>query len=392
MKICVGIDAAKTTHWAVAVDDGGRIVLDRAVENDPEGLDDFVSALRALEGEVTVGLDVVGSFARFLEAVLLAEGFALVHTPGIAVNRAGQGFSGGERKSDPRDARTIAELVRTRDLRPILPDGDTVTAIRLKVGRRRDLTQDQTRRLARLRGLLCGIFPGLERALDVTCKGPLVLLTRYVTPAEIRRAGETRLRAHLRKTQHLHGIDALVDRALRAARTQKISVPGEEPTAELIRDLAAEALDAKTKIARIDRDLEGLLADHPDGALIRSLPGMGAVLTAEFIACVGTIRRFASADALASAAGLAPVQRQSGKRAGWRRAYGGDKALKRVFYQSAFCAVSTKDQLSRAFYDRKRREGKHHTQALIALARRRVTVIWTMLQRREAFDPDKKAA
>lgn len=392
MKICVGIDAAKVTHWAVAIDADGRVVLERAVENDGQAIDRLATDLRGLGAEVVIGLDVVGSFARFLEAVLLAEGFALVHTPGIAVNRAGQGFAGGERKSDPRDARTIAELVRTRDLRPILPDDDTLVALRLKVGRRRELIQDQTRRIARMRGLLCGIHPGLERRLDLTCKGPLALLTRYVTPAEIRRAGKPRLRAYLRKTPHLHGIDALVERALEAARAQKIVVPGEAPTAELIRDLAAEALEARAKIARIERDLEALLADHPDGALIRSLPGMGAVLAAEFIACIGEIRRFGSADALASAAGLAPVQRQSGKRAGWRRAYGGDKALKRVFYQSAFCAVTTGDPLSRTFYDRKRREGKHHTQALIALARRRVTVIWTMLQRREAFDPDRKAA
>ena len=392
MRICVGIDAAKVTHWAVAVDAEGRVVLDRAVENDPDAIDSLVAELRGLGGEAMIGLDVVGSFARFLEAVLLAEGFALVHTPGIAVNRAGQGFSGGERKSDPRDARTIADLVRTRDLRPILPDDDTLVALRLKVGRRRELIQDQTRRITRLRGLLRGIHPGLERTLDLTCKGPLALLSRYVTPAEIRRAGKTRLRAHLMKTPHLHGIDALIDRALEAARAQKIVVPGEAPTADLIRDMAAEALESRAKIVRIDHDLEGLLADHPDGALIRSLPGMGAVLAAEFVACVGDIRRFASADALASAAGLAPVQRQSGKRAGWRRAYGGDKALKRVFYQSAFCAVTTRNPLSKAFYDRKRREGKHHSQALIALARRRVTAIWTMLQRREAFDPDRKAA
>jgi transposase len=198
----------------------------------------------------------------------------------------------------------------------------------------------------------------------MTCKGPLVLLSRFVTPAEIRRAGQARLVAHLRKTPHLHGSEAL----------------------------AARALEARARIDRIDRDLERLLADHPDGALILSLPGMGALLAAEFIARVGDNRRFASADALASAAGLAPVQRQSGKRNGWRRALTGDKTLKWVFYQSAFCAVSTEDPLSRAFYDRKRREGKHHTQALIALARRRVNVIWTMLQRRETFQPNRKAA
>ena len=282
--------------------------------------------------------------------------------------------------------------MRTRPLRPILPNDDTRVALRLKVGRRRDLIEDQTRRLSRLRGLLCGIHPGLERALDVTCKGPLALLSRFVTPAEIRRAGKARILAHLKKTPHLHGTPALADRALEAAAAQTIAMPGEAATAALIRELAAEALEAKAKVARIDGDLEALLADHPDGALIRSLPGMGAVLTAEFLAATGDFRRFGSADALASAAGLAPVQRQSGKRNGWRRAFGGDKALKRVFYQSAFCAVSGKDPLSKAFYDRKRREGKHHTQAIIALARRRVTVVWTMLQRREAFDPGIKAA
>lgn len=392
MRIFVGMDVAKVLHWACAMDEAGRICLDRMVENTPEGIASFMADLRALGGEPVIGLDVVGSFAHFLEACLLAEGFRLVHAPGIAVNRAGQGFAGGERKSDPRDARTIADLVRTRDLRRILPDTETVVALRLKVGRRRDLTEEQTRRLNRLRGLLGSVHPGLERALDVTCKGPLALLTRYVTPAEIRQAGKRRIMAHLAKTPHLHGSEALAERALAAARAQTLAVSGEGAMAELVRELAAEALDTRTKIARLDRDLAALLALHPDGALIRSLPGMGAVLAAEFIACVGDIRRFASADALASAAGLAPVIRQSGKKTGWRRTFGGDKALKRVFYQGAFCAVCTKDPLSKAFYDRKRREGKHHTQALIALARRRVTVLWTMLQNRETFDPLKKAA
>jgi len=387
MRVCVGIDVAKTVHWACAVDEAGQVILDRAVDNSPDQVASFIVDLRALGGEPVIGLDVVGSFAHFLEASLLAESFRLVHAPGIAVNRAGQGFAGGERKSDPRDARTIAELVRTRDLRPILPDDATVTAIRLKVGRRRDLTQEQTRRLARLRALLCSVHPGLERELDVTCKGPLTLLARYVTPAEIRQAGRRRIVAHLIKTPHLRAVERLVDRALTAAQAQSLAVTGEAAIAELVRELAVEALESKVKIARIEHDLAALLAAHPDSALIQSLPGMGAVLAAEFIACVGDIRRFRSVDALAAAAGLAPVIRQSGKKAGWRRAFGGDKALKRVFFQGAFCAVCTKDPLSKAFYDRKRREGKHHTQALIALARRRVTVLWTMIHSRQTFDP-----
>jgi transposase len=392
MEVFVGIDVAKETHWVCALDHAARVLLNRAVDNEQADIDALVRELVALGDDVVIGLDITGSLARFLEAVLLAEGLRLVHVPGIAVNRAGHGFAGGERKSDPRDAHTIADLVRTRSLRPILPDDETVIALRLKVTRRREITDDQTRRISRLRQLLGAIHPGLERRLDLTGKGPLVLITRYVTPGEIRSAGHKRIVAYLRKTPHLHAAEALARAALEAAQGQRTVVPGEAVFADMIREIAAEALEARQILGRLDRDIEALLDDHPDGALIRSLPGMGAVLTAELIANIGTIDRFPSADALASAAGLAPVIRQSGMSRNWRRAHGGDKALKRVFFQSAFCAVSTRDPLSKAFYDRKRKEGKHHTQAIIALARRRITVLWTMIRSRQAFDPNRKAA
>ncbi|AFL51286.1 transposase [Sinorhizobium fredii] len=392
MEVFVGIDVAKETHWVCALDHAARVLLNRAVDNEQADIDALVRELVALGDDVVIGLDITGSLARFLEAVLLAEGLRLVHVPGIAVNRAGHGFAGGERKSDPRDAHTIADLVRTRSLRPILPDDETVIALRLKVTRRREITDDQTRRISRLRQLLGAIHPGLERRLDLTGKGPLVLITRYVTPGEIRSAGHKRIVAYLRKTPHLHAAEALARAALEAAQGQRTVVPGEAVFADMIREIAAEALEARQILGRLDRDIEALLDDHLDGALIRSLPGMGAELTAELIANIGTIDRFPSADALASAAGLAPVIRQSGMSRNWRRAHGGDKALKRVFFQSAFCAVSTRDPLSKAFYDRKRKEGKHHTQAIIALARRRITVLWTMIRSRQAFDPNRKAA
>jgi transposase len=176
------------------------------------------------------------------------------------------------------------------------------------------------------------------------------------------------------------------------ALAAELRVRGEAVAADMVRELATEALAARARIAHLDLELEALLRNHPDGALIQSLPGMGAILTAELIAAVGDIARFRSADAMAAAAGLAPVLRQSGKSRALRRAFGGDKALKRVFFQSAFCAVTTRDPISTAFYARKRREGKRHNQAIIALARRRVTVLWTMLRHRKPFEPFPHAA
>jgi transposase len=373
MRVAVGIDVAKTAHWVTAIDDAGTVLIDRSVANEPDAIEELVAELRSLEGEVTIGLDVVGGIADLTEAMLAAASFRLVHVPGLAVNRARQGTTGGEAKSDPRDARVIADQVRTRhDLRTVETGTEIDLELRLLVGRRRDLVDEQTRRLSRLHGLLVSIHPGLERVLDLTTKGSLWLLVRYVTPAEIRRAGRDRLVSHLKRAG-----------GLASAQAQRIAVPGERMAAIFVRELAAEALAARKRLAELNRALEARLTRHPDAALIRSLPGMGAVLTAEFIAEAGTIRRFTSADALAAAAGLAPVLRQSGKVRFLRRPTGGNKALKQVFYQAAFCSLHSPD--SRAFYTRKRREGKRHHQALIALARRRINVLWSMLQRRQPY-------
>lgn len=384
MRLAIGVDVAKEMHWVTALTDHGDVVLDRHVANTPEELTALTAELVALGGERTVGIDVVGGIASLLTAVLLDAGEHVVHVPGLAVNRARQGTTGGEAKSDPRDARVIADQVRTRrDLRSVDPESATTVELRLLVGRRRDLVVEQTRRLARLHDLLVTIHPGLERRLDLTTKGALYLLTRYVTPAELRRAGRARVARFLRTCPHLQRLEALATSALEAAQEQRLALPGEEVAAALCRELASDALQTRERLGILEQQLTELLARHPDGALILSLPGMGVNLACEFLVEVGSLTRFASPDALAAAAGIAPVLRQSGKMRFLRRPLGGNKNLKRVLYQSAFCSLQ--HPVSRAFYDRKRREGKRHHQALIALARRRVNVLWAMLRDRHPY-------
>lgn len=391
MELFIGVDAAKDTHWVCAIDRDARPVFSQPVANDPEGIAALIAELQAFEAPaVTVALDLLGGPATLICAMLAEAGLRLVHTPGLAVNRARQGMRGGENKSDPRDAATIAELARTRaDLRPVEIETEIDIDIRLLVGRRSEIVTDQTRRLARLRDLLSSLFPALERRIDVKTKRGLVFLSLFAAPGEIRKSGPARIARRLTKAMpHLRGAEALARDAVALARAQTTEVPGAATRARLVKELAAEALAAREARDRIDRDLAELLAAHPDAALIQSLPGMGAVLTAEFIAQAGSGRRFRSADALAAAAGLTPVLRQSGKSRAIRRSTTGDRSLKRVFFQSAFNALA--DPESRAFYERKRAEGKRHNQAVIALARRRVNVLWAILQTRQPFQQNFK--
>jgi transposase len=384
--VAVGIDVAKDFHWVQAVDRrDSEVLFSGRVDNTPAALAAFVEQLEALRdrGPLKVGIDVVGGIASVLTAMLLDAGIEVVHVPGLAVNRAREGTTGGEHKSDPRDAAVIADQVRhRRDLRPIEPLGELDAEIRLLVGRRRQLVGDQTRRVNRLRDLLASIHPGLERVVDPTTKAGQQLLGRYVTPAEIRRAGRRRLAEHILHAGRIarRHADELAD----TAREQTITVPGERVAADLVRELATEAAHTRSRLWALDRDLQTALARHPDAALIQSLPGMGATLAAEFIAEAGSIDRFPTPDRLAAAAGLAPVLKQSGKVRYLKRAHGGNRTLKRVFFQSAFCSLTHPD--SKAFYRRKRAERKTHHQAVLALARGRVDVLHAILRNRTPYE------
>jgi transposase len=391
VPLAVGIDIAKETHWAAIKAAGtGQVLASHAVDNTPQAIADLIAEIRAAEaghGRATVGIDILGGIAALAEAMLLAGGLRLVHVPGLAVNRARRATRGGEHKSDPKDAAVIADQVRTRDdLRAVEPAREIDVELRLLAGRRAEIVADQTRRAQRIRELLVSVFPGLERVVDVTGKAGLHLLTRYVTPAEIRRAGKARLTAHLNRAGRIRNttISALAGAATAAAQAQHIAVPGEAVAAGLIRSLATEALAGRDQLAAIDKQIEEVLARHPDAALIRSLPGMGATLTAEFLAITGGLRRFPDGNHLAAIAGLAPVLRQSGKVRYLQRSTAGDKALKRVFYQSAFIAISC-DPASSTYYRRKRAEGKTHHQAVLALARRRVNVLHAMLRNKTPY-------
>lgn len=141
----------------------------------------------------------MGEPATLLEAVLLGRGERVLYVPGRTVDRARDAYR-GEAKSDPRDAKVIADQLRLRrrSLQEIRFRDEDLVKLRALVSHRRDLVQDQTRRITRLRKLLLSVFPGLEAMLDLTEKGALLAVSRVATPTGARRIGEARLRRWLK--------------------------------------------------------------------------------------------------------------------------------------------------------------------------------------------------
>jgi transposase len=387
-KVWAGIDAGKEFHWAHVLDASGTELLSRRVENDEADLLKLIEEVFSLAGQgqlVVWALDQPGGGAALLLALLWERDQRILYVPGLSVDRARDAYR-GESKTDAKDARVIADQARMRpDLSVLTPEEGDLAELQLLLARRRDLVTDQSRAITRLRETLLALFPALERALDLNNKGALTLVSHYQTPAAIRRVGLSRLAAFL-KNRGVKGAEALAGKALSAAKAQSVTLPAEGVAATIVAELAQEALALKERISTLDRELGQRFFARPEARILTSLPGMGPILGSEFLVSVGDLCAFESADQLAAYAGLVPAAHDSGKRvANHRRMRGGNKVLKRVFYQSAFASLRGSPH-SRAFYDRKRREGKKHTQALIALARRRVNVLWAMLRDETTFE------
>ncbi|MFF3245894.1 IS110 family transposase [Streptomyces sp. NPDC002870] len=386
-EIWAGIDAGKTHHHCVAIDETGSRLLSRRVANDEPELLQLLADVLSLGEEVTWGIDLADGGAALVIAMLLNHGQQVMYISGRAIHRASEGYR-GEGKTDAKDAGVIADQARIRrDLHPLGAGDEITTDLKILTARRSDLVEDRTRTINRLRALLTGIFPALDRALDLNNTGPVVLLAGYQTPAAIRRLGAKRLETWLRNRK-VRPADRLAETALRAAESQHTSVPGEKLAAQQISALANEVLALNHQVAEIEKLIAARFREHPNAEVIVSMPGLGPILGAEFVAATGgDMTAFGSPDRLAGFGGVAPTPRDSGKISGnLRRPQRYNRRLQRVFYTSALMSIRYSDE-SRRFYDRKRAEGKRHTQAVMALARRRVNVLWALIRDRRCYQP-----
>jgi transposase len=385
--VWAGIDSGKRAHHCAVIDTTGRVLLSRRVVNDEAALLELIASVLALAGgdQVVWATDLNAGGAALLIALLADRGQQVLYIPGRIVHHAAATYR-GDGKTDAKDARIIADQARMRtDLQPVRGGDQISTDLRLLTARRTDLVYDRVRAINRLRATMLEYFPALEAAFDYSTKAPLILLSGYQTPEAIRQIGATRLAAWLKK-RSCRGSATVAAKALAAASAQHTVLPTEAVGSQLVAQLAGQITAIDTEIAQLDSQICERFGQHPDAPILLSMPGFGAVLAATFIANTGgDLRSFETVDRLASVAGLAPAPRDSGRISGnHHRPRRFNRRLMRTCYLAALSSLKN-SPASRAFYERKRAEGKSHKQALIALARRRITTLWAMLRDRTIY-------
>ena len=379
--VFVGLDVGKSDHHAVAVTLAGKTVYDKALPNDETRLRAILTELAAEHGPVLMVVDQPATIGALPVAVAQAtEGVTVAYLPGLVMRRIAD-LHPGTAKTDARDALIIAEAARTmpHTLRNIRVDEEQIAELAVLAGFDDDLAAQITATSNRLRGMLTQIHPALERVLGPRVTHPAVadLLTRYPTPVKLAAAGRGHVRARLKK--HAPRLaEALMEEIFDALGQQSVVVAGTEAAATVIPILAGQLASLIHQRATVATQVEALVEAHPLCPVLTSMPGIG-VRTAARILTEVVGKDFRDAGHLASYAGIAPVTRRSGTSIrGEHAAKGGNKRLKRALFLSAFASLNHPP--SRAYYDRKRAQGKRHNQAIIALARRRTDVLFAMLR------------
>lgn len=379
IDVFVGLDVGKGVHHAVALDRQGRQVLNQALPNDEARLRAILDPLVA-RGTVLVVVDQPATVGALPVAVAQAMGLVVGYLPGLTMRRMADTLP-GEAKTDARDALVIATTARTAPptLRSLAIADEDIASLGLLCGFDADLVGQHTAAVNRLRGLLTQIHPALERVLgpNLERSGVLELLQRWPDPAALGQAGPRRIETFLRQ-QGSRKAAPLATAITGALAAQTVVVAGTASAAQVLPRLAAQLLLLRQQRAEVAAEVAALVRAHPLCPVLISLPGV-EIRTAAAILVTTAGKTFASAAHLAAYAGIAPVTRRSGSSIrGEYASRRGNKVLKDALFLSAFSSLSHPP--SRTYYDRKRAEGKRHTQAILALTRRRVDVLYAMMR------------
>ncbi|MGW1564624.1 IS110 family transposase [Streptomyces sp. NPDC002144] len=369
--VFLGLDVGKSAHHGHGLTPAGKKVFDKPLPNSEPKLRAVFDKRTAKFGTVLVIVDQPASIGALPLTVARDAGCRIAD------------LYPGEAKTDAKDAAVIADAARTmpHTLRSLALTDEITAELTVLVGFDQDLAAEATRTSNRIRGLLTQFHPSLERVLGPRLDHQAVtwLLERYGSPAALRKADRRRL-VELIRPKAPRMAARLIDDVFEALDEQTVVVPGTGTLDVVIPSLAASLAAVHTQRRAMEAQINSLLQAHPLSPVLTSMPGVGVRTAAVLLVTVGDGTSFPTAAHLASYAGLAPTTKSSGTSIhGEHAPRGGNRQLKRAMFLSAFACMNA-DSASRTYYDKQRARGKTHTQALLRLARQRVSVLFAMLR------------
>ncbi|MBU2671058.1 IS110 family transposase [Actinoplanes bogorensis] len=325
-RLIIGVDPHKQSATIEVINDRETVLGQGRYGTDTSGYAAMLAAGRRHRERVWA-VEGCNGIGRHIAQRLITDGETVIDVPAKLAAKTRNFDTGHGRKTDPHDAHHIAvTALRTPNLRQITPD-DTTTALRLLADRRDQLGVTRTDTVTRLHQLLLELIPGGAKKNLSTTQARTLLDTVSIT----------------------------ADNIVAATRLQLAT--------ELVDELTT--LDAKMKTAT--KQLTTLLATT--SSQLTSLNGIATSGAARLLGDIGDINRFPTRGHFATWNGTAPIDVSSGDNHHHRLNRAGNRRINRTLHIMAIAQLRY-DTPGRAYYQRKRAEGKTAMEAMRALKRR----------------------
>ena len=390
-KVFVGHDWAEAHHEVHVEDAEGRRLARARLPEGVEGVARFhelVAPWAEEPGEVVIATET--DRGLFVGA-LVAAGYVVLAVNPMSTSRYRERHSTSGAKSDPGDARVLAELARTdaHNHRSVAGDSDLAEAVKVLARAHQSMIWTRQRQTNQLRSTLREFYPAAIACFDdLDGNDALAVLAMAPTPVRGRGLSRSKIASALRRGGRQRRIEERAVEIQSALRSEQLAAPDvvSEAMGASVAALVAVIGELNVQIVGLEAELADRFEEHPDAKVIRSLPGLGMILGARVLGEFGDDpNRYPDPKSRKNYAGTSPITRASGKSRVVLARYARNKRLADASYLWAFAAL-TASPGARTFYDQRRAGGDTHHRALRALANRLVGILHGCLRHGTLYD------
>jgi Transposase/Transposase IS116/IS110/IS902 family len=390
--IFVGVDWAEDHHDVCVMDEGGEVLGKRRISDGVEGVADLHALVGMYidePGGVVVGIEIDRGL---IVTALLGAGYEIYAVNPMAASRYRDRHATSGAKSDPGDAKVLADLVRTdrHNHRQVSGDTELVEGVKIIARAHQSAIWGRQRQVNALRSSLREYYPGALVAFgnELWTPDAVSVLSVAPTPALGRQLSRSKIASALRRGGRTRNVEKKSEEIQVALRADYLEAPSAIAGAhgEVARS-ALVVIDAYTRqIAALEISLAEHFEQHPDAKVVLSLPGLGTILGARVLGEFGDDRtRYANAKSRKNYGGTSPVTKASGRSRVVLARYARNRRLAATLDRwAAFCSL-THSEGARRYYDELRARGKTHGQANRQLANRWVGILHHCLERKELY-------
>ena len=391
--IYVGIDVAKDKHDCFAMNSDGEILIENfTFKNNLDGFNLFLNSISNFNESlknIKVGLEATGHYSNNILNFLTSKGLNVYVINPLQTNLYRKGQSLRKTKTDKLDARFIATMLITDNLKPYSNLSYHISELKSLVRHRFRLVEERSKFKVSLSRLITIIFPELEKIVwSISQNSVLYLLNELPSTKDISSCNLKHLTTLLEK--YSKGKYSR-DKAVEIRDLAKVSIGTNSASISFeLRQVIQTILFLQSQIDEIDKELKKLLDEL--NSPIMSIPGISYVTAAFILAEIGDINNFDSPSKLQAFAGLDPSTYQSGKFTATHSTMvkRGSKYLRWALL-TATRLVCMRDKTFNDYKNQKLAEGKHYFVALSHTSKKLIRVIFYLLKTNNTYQLQKVA-